>query len=80
MLGTVAKTRNGAIENACEIDDTNQNKTQFVSSQTFHRTPDGRVQETTVGERFNPRTLESFDPVTQETYRRSPAMIHTKNA
>jgi hypothetical protein len=30
--------------------------------------PHRRVQEITVGERFEPRILESFDPVTQEQY------------
>jgi hypothetical protein len=49
-----------------EIDDKNRLKKQFISSQTFHRIPDGRVQEITVGERCEPRILESFDPVTQE--------------
>jgi hypothetical protein len=33
VLGTVVKTRNGAIENACEIDDRNQlEKTIYVLS------------------------------------------------
>jgi hypothetical protein len=27
-------------------------------------------------ERFEPRILESFDPVTQELYQESPATIH----
>jgi hypothetical protein len=31
--------------------------------------PHRRVQEITVGERFEPRILESFNPVTQEQYR-----------
>jgi hypothetical protein len=56
-LGTVAETQNGASENTCEIDDNNQIKNQSVSSQVFHRTPGRRVRETTVGERFKPRTL-----------------------
>jgi hypothetical protein len=30
--------------------------------------PHRRVQEITVGERFEPRILESFDPGTQEQY------------
>jgi hypothetical protein len=50
VLEIVADTRNGASENTCEIDDKNQIKTQFVSSQIFHRTPGGRVQKTTAGE------------------------------
>jgi hypothetical protein len=78
VLEIVADTRNGASKNACEIDDKNQIKTQFVSLQIFHLTSDGRVQKTTAGERFKPKTLESFDPTTQEPYWGSPAMIHTK--
>jgi hypothetical protein len=39
-----------------------------MSSQAFHRTPGGRVQEITAGVRFEPRILQSFDPVTQELY------------
>jgi hypothetical protein len=35
-----------------------------MSSQAFHRTPDGRIQKITAGEQFKPRILESFDPVT----------------
>jgi hypothetical protein len=46
----------------------NQIKKQIISSQTFHRTPSGRVQETTVRKQFKPRILKSFDPVTQEQY------------
>jgi hypothetical protein len=34
--------------------------------------------EQLVGERFEPRILESFDPVTQELYRHLPATIHTE--
>jgi hypothetical protein len=48
-----------------------------MSSQTFHRTPGGGVSEITTGERFEPRILESFDPVTQELYQHLPTMIHT---
>jgi hypothetical protein len=32
-----------------------------------------------VGEQFEPRNLESFNPVTQELYRVLPAMIHIEN-
>jgi hypothetical protein len=53
-------------------------KKQFISSQSFHRTPDGRVREFTLKERFEHRILESFDLATQELYRlRVPATIHT---
>jgi hypothetical protein len=65
-LGTAAETLINARKNTCEIDDKNQLKKQFISSQTFHRTSGGRIQEFTVGERFKPRILESFDLVTQE--------------
>jgi hypothetical protein len=60
-----------------EIDDKNRIEKQFISSQAFHRTPGGRVREITAGEQFKLRTLESFDSATQESYRGSPAMIHT---
>jgi hypothetical protein len=46
-------------------------------SQSFHRTPGGRVREITAREQFKLRALESFDPATQESYRGSPATIHT---
>jgi hypothetical protein len=39
-------------------------KKQFIFSQTFHRTSDGRIQEITTGERFKPQILEPFNPVT----------------
>jgi hypothetical protein len=68
MLGSTTETWNGASKTTSEIDDENQIKKQFISSQVFHRTPGGRVQEITVGERFEPRILESFGPVTQELY------------
>jgi hypothetical protein len=47
-----------------EIDDKNWIEEQFISSQIFHRTLGGRVQEITVEVQFEPRILESFDPVT----------------
>jgi hypothetical protein len=47
-----------------------------MSSQSFHRTLGGRVREITAEERFEPRILESFYPVTQELYRLLPATIH----
>jgi hypothetical protein len=59
-----------------EIDDKNQTKKQFISSQPLLRTPDGRVRKTTAGEQFKPQNLEFFDPVTQELYRLLPAKIH----
>jgi hypothetical protein len=62
----------------CELDDKNRIEQQFMSSQAFHRTTGGRVQEITVGEQFEPRIIESFDPVTQELYRLLPTTIHTK--
>jgi hypothetical protein len=62
---------------SCKINDKNQLKKQFISSQAFHRTPGVRAQEITVGDRFEPRILESFDPVTQEHNRASPARTET---
>jgi hypothetical protein len=38
-------------------------KKQFISSQSIHRIPGERVQETTAEERFRPRILKTFDPV-----------------
>jgi hypothetical protein len=52
-----------------KIDDKNWIEKQFISSQVFHQTLGGHGQETTAGEQFKPRILESFDPVTQESYR-----------
>jgi hypothetical protein len=66
-------------KNMCEIDDKNQIKNQFISSQAFHRTFGGRVREITVEEQFKPRTLKSFDPATQESHRVSPATITSPN-
>jgi hypothetical protein len=48
-----------------------------MSSQAFYRTPGGRVQETTPKEQFEPRNLESFDPMTQKRYQLHPTTIHT---
>jgi hypothetical protein len=64
-LGTAMETQNGASKTIREIYDKNRLEKQFISSQAFHRTPGGRVRETTVGERFRPRILETFDPVAQ---------------
>jgi hypothetical protein len=61
-----------------EIDDKNRIEEQFISLQTFHRTPGGRVREITVREQFEPRILESFDTVTQESHRLPHAKIHIK--
>jgi hypothetical protein len=65
-LGIIAETQNDAGKTTYEINDKNRIEEQFISSQAFHRTPGGRVQEITTGEQFEPRTLESFDPATQE--------------
>jgi hypothetical protein len=61
------ETQNGASKTMCEIDDKDRLEKQFISSQSFHRTTGGRVREITAGERFEPQTLESFDPLTQES-------------
>jgi hypothetical protein len=66
------------VEDPSETDDENRIEKQFISSQTFHQTPGGRVREITVEERFKPRILESFDLVTQELYQESPAKKHTR--
>jgi hypothetical protein len=49
-----------------------------MSSHVFQRTAGGRVREITVEKQFEPRNLESFDPVTRELYRHLPATIPTK--
>jgi hypothetical protein len=49
-----------------------------MSSQTFHQTTDRRIWKINAGEQFEPRIIESFDPVTQKLYQHLPAMIHTK--
>jgi hypothetical protein len=72
------KIRNGASKTTSEIDDKNRIEEQFIFSQVFHRTPGGRIQETTAGERFEPQNLESFGPVTQEVYRLLSTMIPTR--
>jgi hypothetical protein len=69
MLGTAAEIRSGTSKTTSEINDENQIEKQFMSAQAFHQTPGGRVRETTAGEQFKLRSLESFDPVTQEQYR-----------
>jgi hypothetical protein len=65
-IGSTAETQNGASTITSEIDDENQIEKQFMSSQAFHRTTDRRIQKITAEERFKPRPLESFEPVTQE--------------
>jgi plasmid maintenance system antidote protein VapI len=47
-LGVAMETWIDIDKNTCETDDENQIKTQFMSSQAFHRIPCGRVRETTV--------------------------------
>jgi hypothetical protein len=39
----------------------------------------GTFRKITAGEQFEPRILETFDPVTQELYRHLPTTIHTKS-
>jgi hypothetical protein len=64
-LETAAETWNGASK----IDDKNWIKEQFISSQAFHRTPSGRVRETTAGERLELGNLELFDQELQNNTR-----------
>jgi hypothetical protein len=49
-LVTATKARKGASKTTREINDKNRLKKQFISFQAFHRTPGGRVRETTAGE------------------------------
>jgi hypothetical protein len=77
-LETAAETQISTNKTTCEIDDKNWIEEQFISSQAFHRTPAGHIQKITAGERFEPRILESFDPITQELYRHLPTIIHTQ--
>jgi hypothetical protein len=77
-LGTAAETRNSASKTTSEIDDKNQIEEQFMSSQAFHRTSGGCIQKITAGVQFEPRNIESFDPVTQEKYRFIPTTIPHK--
>jgi hypothetical protein len=79
VLGTAAETQNTASKTTSEINDKNWIEKQFMSSEAFHQTPDGRIQETIAKEQFKPRIFESFEPVTQELYRQHPATIHTKS-
>jgi hypothetical protein len=49
-----------------EIADKNRIGEQFLSSQEFHRTAGGRVQEITVEVQFRLENLEFFDLAAQE--------------
>jgi hypothetical protein len=69
MLGTVTEIRNGACKTTSEIDDRNQLKIRFISSQAFHRTSGGCVQEITTREQFESQNLKLFDPAAQENDR-----------
>jgi hypothetical protein len=79
VLGTTAETQNAASKTTSEINDKNWIEKQFMSSEAFHQTPDGRIQESIAEEQFKPRIFESFKPVTQKLYRQHPATIHTKS-
>jgi hypothetical protein len=68
VLGITAETQNGASKITSEIDDENQIKNSLYPHKDI--SPSGRVREITAEERFEPRILESFDPVTQELYRK----------
>jgi hypothetical protein len=64
-LETIAEIQNGASTTMSEIDNENQIEKQFMSLQTFHRTPGERVRKITAEERFKPRS-KSFETATQE--------------
>jgi hypothetical protein len=46
--------QNDAGKTTYKINDKNQIEEQFISSQIFHRTPDGRIQKITTGEQLEP--------------------------
>jgi hypothetical protein len=54
VLVTAAEIWNGASKNTSEIDDENQIKKQFISSQVFQQTAGGRVRKITVEKQFEP--------------------------
>jgi hypothetical protein len=51
-LGTTADTRISAGKTTNNIDVNRRIERRFISSQSFHRTPGGRIQEITRGEQF----------------------------
>jgi hypothetical protein len=65
----------------CEIGNKNRLEKQYMPSEAFHRTPDGRIKEIIAEVRFGLGNLESFNPVTQDTDRLQPAanQITTKS-
>jgi hypothetical protein len=63
-----------------KTDNKNKIKNRFISSQTFHRTSDGRVQKITTGEQLELENLESFDPVTQELCREYLQKKHSQRS
>jgi hypothetical protein len=71
-LGTVAETWNSASKTTCEINDKNRIEEQFISSQTFQRTPGGRVRDITARVQFKVWNIKSFNPMTQEFKPTSP--------
>jgi hypothetical protein len=60
------ETQIDANKNTRKTDDKNRTKTQFMSSQAFHQTPDMRVQEITAGGQFGLANLKLFYPVALE--------------
>jgi hypothetical protein len=73
------ETQNSTSSTTSEIDGKKCIKEQFMSSRIFHQTTGGRVRENTVEEQFKPRTLKSFNLVTQESYQTSPASTLSKS-
>jgi hypothetical protein len=65
-LGIAAETWIDADKNTCETLEKNRIKTQFMSSQVFHRTSGGRIRETTIWAQLELENLDLFNPATQE--------------
>jgi hypothetical protein len=53
-LATATEIQNDAGKTTYKIDGKNQIEKQFISSQAFHRTPDGRVQKITTEKQLEP--------------------------
>jgi hypothetical protein len=72
------ETRDGTGKDLSEIDDKNQIEKRFISSQSFHQTPDVRIREVTAEMSFELGILKYFEPTNQQSYRKHPAAILTQ--